>query len=443
MSATVNDLSRVLYSGDYRADSLLSNPVWNFWPDGRNVLYFSFDVSAGPAVGKEDWQYSAVAFNANQKNAARDILHYAQQLTGIRFTETNNGSQADVHFAAVNLPNAQVAGLAYSGYGYSFNGDGTITQLDADAMVYLDNAEHSGINTSPSPGSMGYEVLLHEIGHMLGLLHPFDSTRPLAPAQDTTNNTVMSYTQAGAPKTEFQEFDLLALQWLYGADGLGGLWGLNSANGPSLNSAPIPPTVFIGTSLAEVFVSKPANETFDGAGGVDTVVFDGTRASYTLARQGAGWKVADSVAGRDGSDSLSNVERLQFSDLALALDLDGAAGVAARLMGVLVGAGSLSNRALVGAVLDVVDSGMAPDQLASLALQAVLGTGASNAAAVAHVYGNLFHQAPDAATARTLVSFLDSGAYSQADLVTIAATLQANADNIGLAALSTSGLAYV
>lgn len=442
MAATVSDLTNIVYSGDYRADALLDNPAWNYFPDGRNVLYFTFDVSGAPAMGNEAWQYGDSAFNSTQQTAARQVLAYVQQLTGIRFMEVAGAAQADVHFASVNIPGSSVAGLAYSGYSYNYDGNGVIRQLTAETMVYLDNVEHAGINTNPTVGTVGYEVLLHEVGHMLGLVHPFDSPRPLPAALDNTSNTVMSYTDQGAPKSQFQSYDVLALTWLYGGDGLGGTWGLNSANGPTL-ALPSQSVRFVGTALPDVFVSLAANEFFDGAGGIDKVVFDGARAGYGLLHQGSSWQVADSLSGRDGTDSLKNIERLQFADMSLALDLNGAAGTTARLLGVMLGEASLANRALVGAVLGVVDAGVADTQLAGLALQAVFGGAVSNAAVVAHVYKNLFHVAPDAATLRTLTAFLDSGAYSQSDLVVLAAGLDANASNIGLVGLAAQGLEFV
>ncbi|MDT4809180.1 peroxidase [compost metagenome] len=51
------------------------------------------------------------------------------------------------------------------------------------------------------------------------------------------------------------------------------------------------------------------------ASGFDTVVFSGLEDEYDIENLGGGrYRVTDSVAGRDGTDTLRNVERLQFND---------------------------------------------------------------------------------------------------------------------------------
>ena len=47
--------------------------------------------------------------------------------------------------------------------------------------------------------------------------------------------------------------------------------------------------------------------------------------------------MVDAAQGRDGTDTLERVERLHFADYAVALDLDGAAGATARLLGAVLG----------------------------------------------------------------------------------------------------------
>lgn len=69
--------------------------------------------------------------------------------------------------------------------------------------------------------------------------------------------------------------------------------------------------VFLGTALNNTFRGNGGNDTIDGGGGVDTAVFSGLRSQYTLtALSGNGVR----VTGPEGTDTLTNVERLKFSD---------------------------------------------------------------------------------------------------------------------------------
>lgn len=56
------------------------------------------------------------------------------------------------------------------------------------------------------------------------------------------------------------------------------------------------------------------NDTIEGGGGIDTAAFQGYGWQYSVLDTGAGLLVVDNVAGRDGTDTLTNVERLAFAD---------------------------------------------------------------------------------------------------------------------------------
>ena len=77
-----------------------------------------------------------------------------------------------------------------------------------------------------------------------------------------------------------------------------------------------------GSSGADVLFGAGGNDVIDGGNGVDTVVFTGAAAQYTVTQTtGGGLTVSDSVAGRNGVDTLQNVEQLRFSDYTLVFDL--------------------------------------------------------------------------------------------------------------------------
>ncbi|MEI4889623.1 reprolysin-like metallopeptidase, partial [Klebsiella pneumoniae] len=64
------------------------------------------------------------------------------------------------------------------------------------------------------PGTPGYWTALHEIGHAIGLKHPFDDP-VLKASEDDNANTVMSYTDKGN-LSQLGPFDVAAAQHVYG-----------------------------------------------------------------------------------------------------------------------------------------------------------------------------------------------------------------------------------
>ena len=56
------------------------------------------------------------------------------------------------------------------------------------------------------------------------------------------------------------------------------------------------------------------NDTLNGGDGTDVAVLTGVRADYTITITGDGYQVTDNIAGRDGTDRLSGVENIRFSD---------------------------------------------------------------------------------------------------------------------------------
>ena len=66
-----------------------------------------------------------------------------------------------------------------------------------------------------------------------------------------------------------------------------------------------------GNASAETFVVNKGNDTILGGGGIDSVVFSGAKSAYTITRL-AGGNLR--VSGPEGTDTLSSIERLVFSD---------------------------------------------------------------------------------------------------------------------------------
>jgi hypothetical protein len=428
--ALVSDIETTRLSGLNHIDALLDNgPGWNWLTPARSVLNYTFSVSSGNEVGNTGISGAVTAFNAAQQSASLSLLAYVTKLTGIQFAATADGTAADLHFANVNIgPDTSIAGLCSYGSSYSFTAANLVTRYAAQAYVYMDNVEWAQDNLAPVAGSAGYETLLHEIGHALGLKHPFADGVRLPPTEDNTANTVMSYTSAGEHHSIFSPYDVAALMWLYGGDGLSGTLG---AQGSHL-----------------YFTGNASNNTLTGGTGVDVAAFSGKRANYTVQKTASGFTVKDTT-GADGTDTLSSIERLQFTDQKLALDLGATAlgGLALQLIGLLAPS-TVNTPSVVGSVLQVFDQDSNLQQVCQLALDIGLVTalaGANtNTALAAMAYRNIVGTEPNAAALDMLLGYMDgrSASLSQAGFMAAAASLELNQTHIGLVGLQQTGVVY-
>ncbi|MGV3492971.1 MAG: M10 family metallopeptidase [Ramlibacter sp.] len=193
-------------------------------------LSFSFPTSR-PAYSSEG---GFLRFNATQADAARDVLALFEQVTGVDFVERSGTGQFTFAFSSQG---GSSGGYAYTpAFGYSTSGT-TITSVSASPNsgdVWL-NRDLSWTAAQFQPGGYGFHTLLHEVGHGLGLKHPFEAPSNgywLDPAYDEQTFTVMSYTLADRawiyeastgraiplyPDTPMV-LDIAALQHLYGAN---------------------------------------------------------------------------------------------------------------------------------------------------------------------------------------------------------------------------------
>ena len=87
---------------------------------------------------------------------------------------------------------------------------------------------------------------------------------------------------------------------------------------------------FIGTTGSNTLTGGAGNDTLDGGTGIDTASYTGNRANFIVTASGTGFTVADTT-GANGTDTLSNVERLSFADGSLGLDISGTSGQMYRL----------------------------------------------------------------------------------------------------------------
>jgi hypothetical protein len=161
----------------------------------------------------------------------------------------------------------------------------------------------------------------------------------------------------------------------------------------------------------------------DAGVGLDTVTFAQARSDYTIGHTSTGFSITPTAGGT--TTFFGSVERLSFGDgTHWAIDMDGSAGTAAKMMVTLLGQEFLANEALAGLFMFYLDQGMSAETLAghvvaSAEYQAYLG-GSSNSAYVYEMYSNLAGSPPSNEDMNYLVGLLDSGAITKAGMTVIA-----------------------
>ncbi|MGF6180671.1 serralysin [Massilia sp. UYP32] len=311
--ATVSDITDTPLSGLNHIDALLDKgPDWNYLSNSNaNVLFYTFSTASGNETGKTGQE----AFSAAQQAATRAAFTYLQQITGIEFRETGSGTAAQIHLANIDLEGQYTTGLCSWQAGYRSTSNGTLTEYTANAYVYLDNAERRHITENLTAGTQGYETLLHELGHALGLKHSFREGVAgeivLPGNENNTSNTLMSYDSLGGWHSTYSPYDIAAFNWLYGGDGLRGELGLNGSGGRYITGS-YKDDVLVGTQFNDTLQGNGGNDMIDGGAGIDTVVYNGNRNSYTFGTLADGGLA---VSGAEGTDTLRNIDWLQFADM--------------------------------------------------------------------------------------------------------------------------------
>ena len=172
-----------------------------------------------------------------------------------------------------------------------------------------------------------------------------------------------------------------------------------------LNSLPVNIT---GTALKDTFTSTYSNEYIDGGEGIDTVIYSGAKSAYSISNNTSSVTVS---SGTDGTDSLTNIERIQFSDMTVALDISGIAGQAYRVYQAAFNRtpdnGGLKYWiGLMGSGYTL--SGVASGFIASAEFKTLYGSNPTNELFVSKLYDNVLHRTPDAGGYNYWVGLLNS-----------------------------------
>lgn len=497
-------------SGDLRIDSLIDGPSFRF-NDGSPVgtpvtVTFSFPATLPATYVGENangWQ----PFSDEQKAAVRDILSLLQAQVNITFQEVAEGT---MRFSN----NIQTVS---AGYAFFPNANGNDQDSDTWIKISTENTglARSTYAWSTLVHEIGHAIGLNhpgnynagepsrgaEVGNFLGV------------NEDTFFNSIMSYRQSAQfiNDTWFMPYDMLTLRYLYGtkafaagndtyrftdASGLrvdniiddGGIDTLDFSAltaGVDVNLTPgayssvgkiagganalanltlsLDATVenVVGSPLADTLLGNAANnlvtggagdDAINGAAGGDTAVFSGPRASYTVTK-GASNMVVTHNGGTDGTDTLTNVERVQFADAKVAYDaaLGQSAGNAVLLLGAVLGPALLAaKKPLINTVAELFDTGLYSMQILSgailrLPIWGALANGGADSASptqiAAYLLNTVNRAAPDAATLAAAVNALDTETGgAQGTFLGLLAESAANQLNVGLVGLATTGI---
>ena len=184
---------------------------------------------------------------------------------------------------------------------------------------------------------------------------------------------------------------------------------------------------------------RGGDDTLDGGQGMDIAVIDAARAGYSIAKSGAGYVVA---GGATGTDTLTGIERIAFTDAHVALDLDGHAGVAAKIIGAVLGGSYVHDAAYMGLGIAALDDGMSPTSLMQAALDARLGPVHTSHDVVELLLHNVFDLTPSQDYIDSYAHLVDNGTFTQASLGVLAMEQDMNLAHIDLVGLAATGVEY-
>ncbi|HEV2746069.1 MAG TPA: M10 family metallopeptidase C-terminal domain-containing protein [Allosphingosinicella sp.] len=198
------------------------------WHDGSGRIVYSFlqaipdyyeraDTNGDGApdiarITEEDSLSLAarVAMSPAEKKLVQLGVEAWNEVANINLTLAEAGSVGDITFGAANFGDP---GL----YGFVPDFPGTLGQPSAHGDVWLNRG--NPLQVGPYYGNTGWQTILHEIGHGLGLHHPHDDGE-----YADNGMTVMSYMSVGGlaedPDTSWpvtpMQWDIEAVQQLYG-----------------------------------------------------------------------------------------------------------------------------------------------------------------------------------------------------------------------------------
>lgn len=219
--------------------------------------------------------------------------------------------------------------------------------------------------------------------------------------------------------TSFATLQVAAKDGLSGFSTLSNVEILSFGDGSRMLLGDASANLLNGAAGNDQLFGGAGNDTLDGGAGLDVASYSAARSSYTISKTASGFSISD-ASGVDGVDQLLNMERLQFSDLAVALDISGVGGKAYRIYQAAFDRSP--DPVGLGFWISVMDKGfalvdVAAEFIKSSEFASLYGAAPTNAQLLDRIYQNVLHRTPDPGGYAFWLGVLERNAVSRAEVL--------------------------